>query len=415
MGGNSAQTRTAAHSTLGASGASRWMNCPASVALSAGIDDAESIYAAEGTAAHGIAEYCLKYERATADSFEGRLMRDFATRASTKKLLGDKTVTHEMIEAVNVYLDYVVETLNAGDGRKLFVEKQVDLSELMPDLPADVRPFGTCDCIILDPATRELFVFDFKYGAGTPVSVESNAQLHYYVVGAMLAFKAEKIERATVAIVQPRAPGGRYVKSETMHAFDLLEWAMISLAPAAYATQQPNAPVRVGEWCKFCKAKGRTCEAFEREAFAVATDQFGAIVEPDAVPLKELGERYAKIPLLKEWIKTVEEMAEAEARAGRMPPGLKWIAGRGAREWAKSDTAIAHEVAESTGVDITDKVTLSVAQAEKRLGKKLFAKVEHLVEKKPGKPKLAPLSDPKPAIELAELSTSEFGAIETYE
>jgi hypothetical protein len=404
-----------AHSSLGASGASRWINCPASVALSAGFEDTESIYAAEGTAAHGIAEYCLNYELATADRFEGRLMRDCVSRGSTKKLLGDKVVTREMVEAVNVYLDHVLEQLNGGDGRKLYVEQKVDLSELMPKLPKTVKPFGTCDVIIVDELARELFVNDFKYGAGTPVAAEDNEQLRYYGVGAMLAYKDRGFQKVTVSIIQPRTPGAAVV-SETMHAYDLTEWAMFTLVPGAYETQNPNAKAKAGPWCKYCKAKGKNCETFERESFAAVTDAFGAIVDPADVAVKELGARYAKIPLLKQWIKTVEEMVEAEARAGRMPDGLKWIAGRGLREWAGSDLAVAHEVANSTGVDITDKIVLSVAQAEKRVGKKLFEKVKHLVEMKPGKPKLAPLSDPKPAIEFAEVNATEvFGAIENYE
>jgi len=405
-----------AHSSLGASGASRWMNCPASVRLSQGIDDSESIYAAEGTAAHGVAEYCLNYELATADKFEGRKMRDFATRGSTKKILGDKVVTREMVEAVNVYLDHVTTTLNDGDGRTLHVEKSVNLSSLLPDLPENVRPFGTCDCVIMDKIARKLFVFDFKYGAGTPVAAEDNAQLRYYGIGALLNFEAFDLETVTVAIIQPRAAiGGETIRSETLPAFDLLEWGMMELAPAAMATQDPAAPCNPGEWCKYCKAKGRTCEAFENAALSAAVDHFGAIVEPSDIAAKELGERFAKIPMLKAWIETVETLCAAEAAAGRMPVGLKWVAGSGRRAWKASDTAVAHEVFESTGVDITDKITLSVAQAEKRLGTKLFATIKPLVEKKPGAPKLAPLADKRPAIDFVADAKEHFGEIETYE
>ena len=51
------------HSQLGASKAHRWMTCPASVSLEATFPDEESFYAAEGTAAHALAEMCLKSQK----------------------------------------------------------------------------------------------------------------------------------------------------------------------------------------------------------------------------------------------------------------------------------------------------------------------------------------------------------------
>ena len=47
------------HAALGASTAHRWMSCPGSVRLAAGIEAAASTYAEEGAAAHMLAEICL--------------------------------------------------------------------------------------------------------------------------------------------------------------------------------------------------------------------------------------------------------------------------------------------------------------------------------------------------------------------
>ena len=49
-----------AHASLGASSASRWMACPGSVRLSEGMPNISSDYAREGTAAHELAEMCLR-------------------------------------------------------------------------------------------------------------------------------------------------------------------------------------------------------------------------------------------------------------------------------------------------------------------------------------------------------------------
>lgn len=48
------------HAILSASASKRWMNCTPSALLERQFADEESIYAAEGTAAHALAEHKLK-------------------------------------------------------------------------------------------------------------------------------------------------------------------------------------------------------------------------------------------------------------------------------------------------------------------------------------------------------------------
>ena len=47
------------HAALGASTAHRWMSCPGSVQLAAGIEARPSTYAEEGATAHMLAKLCL--------------------------------------------------------------------------------------------------------------------------------------------------------------------------------------------------------------------------------------------------------------------------------------------------------------------------------------------------------------------
>ena len=48
------------HSILGASGADRWMNCTPSARLTESMEDEGSVFAAEGTAAHALAEWKVR-------------------------------------------------------------------------------------------------------------------------------------------------------------------------------------------------------------------------------------------------------------------------------------------------------------------------------------------------------------------
>ena len=55
------------HAILGASSSHRWLACPGSIRLSAGMPNTGSVYAEEGTAAHELAEKCLNLGHDAAD------------------------------------------------------------------------------------------------------------------------------------------------------------------------------------------------------------------------------------------------------------------------------------------------------------------------------------------------------------
>lgn len=86
------------HSKIGASSMSRWQKCPGSVRLSEGMDDTTSIFAAEGTVAHGIAEHILNHPFDPLSPHLGETVEQDGHQI---------TVTQEMIDAVAVYTDYI--------------------------------------------------------------------------------------------------------------------------------------------------------------------------------------------------------------------------------------------------------------------------------------------------------------------
>lgn len=91
-----------AHAILGASSASRWLNCPGSVRLTKDLPDQSSPYAALGSAAHELCDICLN-DGSDAASHTGEHI--------TAK--GEEfEVDAEMASAVQIYLDYVREILD---------------------------------------------------------------------------------------------------------------------------------------------------------------------------------------------------------------------------------------------------------------------------------------------------------------
>lgn len=121
------------HATLSPSAAHRWMSCPGSVRMSAGIPRKSSPDAALGTAAHKLGEICLR---------EGKDAKPFIGTIIDTETDGSWEVTKEMAECVQHYLDEVLR-LQKILGGVLHVEERLDLTALVPDM------FGTADAVIV--------------------------------------------------------------------------------------------------------------------------------------------------------------------------------------------------------------------------------------------------------------------------
>lgn len=293
-----------AHSKLGASSSHRWMNCPGSVALSEGMESKSSFAAAEGTAAHAIA----------ADVLHG--MPSPPVDSVVEQDDFSIPVTQEMLNAVALYAGEVI-------GVKGFplVEQKFDLSAYHPAL------FGTADAVVWQKKPRLLHVFDFKYGAGVPVEVQGNPQLKYYALGALIAC-GYPARRVRVTIVQPRCPHpDGPVRSDEFDAIDLLDFGA-DLKEAAIATEKPNAPLAVGEWCRWCPAAGK-CPAQRDHAQALAKVAFADVAklppDPRGLTLPQIGQIMDRLPIFEAWAKSVREYAYEEAEKGNPVPGYKLV------------------------------------------------------------------------------------------
>lgn len=362
-----------AHAVLGASSSKRWIECPGSIHLSKKAPKGKaSSFAMEGTAAHELGERGLKSNTNAAD-YAG-------------STIGGFKVDEEMIDAVQMYLDVVREDLSPN--KTLMIEKRFNLSWLYPGM------FGTNDaCIAEDFGV--LRVYDYKHGAGIAVDVVSNTQLLYYAIGAAFDHSVKAFHdylEIEMIIVQPRAIHSEGpIRRWTISLTELKKWAVF-LREAAIKTKDLNAPLHVGEHCRFCPALPICPKQYE-EAQALAKNDFSnELPSPSTLSVEEIAKVIEAESRLKAFIESCKSYAKDAMLKGDMIPGLKLVRGRGSRVWFNEEETI--KVAEDFKLkedDIyTPRLLKSPAQLEKKLGK---LAVKELIVKREGGILIAPQND----------------------
>lgn len=361
-----------AHAKLSASGSARWINCPGSVRMEDGISDKGSTFAQEGTAAHELAELVLTKGGSCFDWESRPLIENSAF-----------TVDHEMADRVQVYVDYVKQF-----GGEHQYEQRVDFSEWVPG------GFGTSDAIVIDGST--LRVIDLKYGKGVEVYASENTQGILYALGAYSEAELfHPIERVIISIVQPRRD---HIDEWELSVTDLLKWGE-RIAQAAEQALSDNAPRKAGEkQCQFCKAKP-FCPEQQRLAHDVIMTDFDCLDFPsvDRLSDADLSKALAAKKQILGWLDAVEQYASERLEAGEGFPGFKLVAGRSTRQWG-DETEAAATLSSELGDDAFERKLVSVAKAEKLLGKKRIGLLNGLVVKPEGRPTIVPDSDPRPAL-----------------
>jgi hypothetical protein len=394
-----------AHSKLPPSGSERWINCPGSIRLSEGTESVSSSFANEGTAAHELAAHCLK-TGFDADRFAGMVIdirgkewhEKFLNKGAPADGMHRFEIDDEMVEGVQVYLDHIDGLRAKLDDMEIEidVEHRFDLTHVHPEM------FGTGDCVIYSPKHRSLYVIDLKYGRGVIVDPEENAQLLTYGVGAVKRHHNRPMIAVHLTIVQPRG-AGQPVRTWSTDILEVMEFAD-TLREAAQRTEQADAPLHVGDWCKFCPAAA-ICPENRRAALAVARAEFseGAIdvTDPEKMDMAAIAESLKHADVLENWLKRLREYAHAQATAGTMPPGFKLVAKRAIRRWKDEGTVISalRGVFGLDDADIYAEPKLrSPAQVEKVMGKKEVAELGQFIVKQSSGTVLAVESDKRPAV-----------------
>lgn len=384
------------HSRLSPSSSKRWMNCPGSVALSEGIPDTTSFYAAEGSAAHELLEEALR---------EGYLdPRVLGKPWAHDGFSGE--VTQDMIDAVQVAVDYVLERLEAaGPTAELHLERRVDFARLGPPEGLDG---GTADITIWSgPELRDLETIDYKHGQGVYVEVQDNPQLLQYALATVVTDN-RRPDSVRTTVIQPRHRAGEPVRSADYTWDDLIRFKA-ELFEAAEETALPDAPLAVGDWCRFCPAHA-VCPAQASHTVQLAQVEFDELAEPGGADLlrdpklltpEDLAVVLEGAEHVEAWIKAARAHAHALIDRGGEVPGWKLVAGRANRKWA--DEQRAEQYMARKGLKVDERFTrklVSPAQAEKALAraghKTKF--IQRFIEQPTGAPKLVRADDSRPAL-----------------
>jgi hypothetical protein len=330
----------------------------------------ESIYAAEGTKAHAVAEEALK-------NGSDAVSEDEETR-----------------RCVQMYLDEVRSTASTYEVIVQHTERTLEHSS--------IKNFGgTTDHLMIyrDGDRIVLHVFDYKHGAGVPVSVEENGQvLSYFAIieshfpGMVDAFRG--------TIVQPRSFAGDEIQSWECGVERVRQHEQ-----DVRAAMESN-DLKAGDHCRWCKA-ATVCPKLEEHALEIAEMEFEVVRDNRELLVKlfEIG------PAIKSLLDKVPDAMMEHFRNGNGGiPGFKAVAKRlSNRQWKYRDDADTLRILESLGVSRKQAMTESLKtppQLEKELPDKKL--IEPLVTRRPTGFKVVPITERG---EPVDFTVTEFESV----
>ena len=314
------------HSRFGGSVAARVLGCPGSVALCATVPNRSSVAADEGSAAHALAELCLK-EHLPAAHFLGEMFGEPAFEA-----------TQDMVDAVKTYLGAITEELALTPEAEFYVEKHVQFPTGLE------KVFGTIDAVVWHPSTGRLRVFDYKHGSGVVVSPEESAQLLFYAA----SLYRPEIKEVVLTIVQPRpfevVSGFVPAVKDWSVKPDRLKHFIVSYCQAIYDAQKPDAPLAAGAHCTFCPAS-LICPAKDKEAVesmdlacaSVADVSVDILPDPKTLDVERLSKIVSGLEILNAWAGQCQAQLEGLLMGGLEVPGWKVVEKVGRRKYVTAD------------------------------------------------------------------------------
>ena len=345
-------------SIVGGSTAKRVISCPASVKLVAKMPPKpSSVHADRGTLLHDAIALILE---------------DKPDVVGMK--YNDIILTQELYDEKIVPALAALDEINVDGSLEYVVESRVGFGDLLPGV------FGSAD--LLGRIGQRAIVLDWKFGDGVAVSAEENEQGMFYAAAAMRTLETEwvfdKAEEIEIVIVQPPVVRRWLTTPARIKQFER------ELVAAVKQSQKDDAAFKTGDHCRWCAAKP-VCPQMTGEV-----DRF-VKTSLQTIDATQIGHYLQQADQVEEFIKSVREMAFTMLENEVKVPGYKLVAKRGTRQWVDEKAA-----EKLLGDNAYEKKLISVAQAEKLIGKKDFPQ-ELAVSVSTGNT-LANEDDPRPAI-----------------
>lgn len=334
------------------SGAARWLNCPASVAMSLNIIEQERDYASEGTRAH---------------------------ETAAKALIDNIPLEDIEDEGVRIYVRTVRETVGPGP---------IIVEERLPFLGSS----GQIDCYAI--RGRTCFAADLKYGRGVEIEAKNNEQMAFYACA--LKDKYPELLKVHFTVVQPNVEdlfeGTASISSWTIPHQSLAKWKRIF--EKGLQEVEKAQSIRAGEHCQFCPAKGG-CVTYV--AYAEVAEREQELLPAEMIPapgdkwLPEIIPRVARLLLMKQqiqsWFTKAEDFLYSVALQGHPVPGFELYKKRTNRVWNPmfSDEELAKTLKERGVEEPWQKKLLPLTKAEK------LCDIKDLIEKPEGAQGLRPI------------------------
>jgi hypothetical protein len=331
-------TPTEHSSVVGGSTAARVLACPASVKLvQKAPPRGSSEYADEGTALHEAIEHALS------EGFDLSEVQDMVGMEFYGHTLTADMVEGALVPAWIMWDDYY-EKLIEEDGDVLAF--RLESKGVFPGIDG---AFGTTDIIGFTP--KRSFVWDWKFGAGVPVSATENKQMMFYGVACGDTHPAhvfpEGIDWGTapegwrfdLIVAQPRINDMADVWETDIETLDDFIRPLQDAVEEALWAEEPTA--KRGEHCRWCDAQP-FCPLYKDVSEKLAalvvpteTDKGVVVEREDAVAAMDTGPHEITPELLRDWLhkadiaeawaKSIRKLAMEQAEAGHPPAGLKLV------------------------------------------------------------------------------------------
>lgn len=325
------------HSKLSFSSRSRWRNCGLSVKLSKGMPDSSSPAAAEGTAAHIVAEFYVRQDFQIVGHMPAPAEAPLQTPPEGLDLKG-QTVTEwneELRKHGRAYSAFIRSLIPAGCSGHVVLEEKVAARKIHDQL------FGTADALLWIMEIKRLVVIDYKFGfmdVAIGTADDTNPQLAAYAVAAVEQWNLP-FDSIGLAVFQPRRNFGAPSQYLELDApWHDAERAKLTKEVAAVETATAPVP---GDWCRYCKGKSK-CPAIIN-ALETGIQAHGGLVDVLSIPDGALIDLWAATTGITALLKDIDERIGGLVKAGHARLTVK--EGSSRRMWADERAAVAALIA----------------------------------------------------------------------